>query len=106
MRNNNQNINQRLDQIEDKLDKIMKKSVTKEDLQKIFKGVTINFINYRRRHRELELQEDGTYIFYTRIQNGKLVDPHVLTIEDLINCFFKDSSDKVHSPSANRRKQI
>lgn len=106
MRNNNQNINQRLDQIEGKLDQIMNNSVTKDDLQKIFKGSAINRINYRKRYRELELQDNGTYIFYTRIKDGDLIDPHVLTIEDLINCFFKDSSDKVHSPSANRRKQI
>lgn len=106
MRNNNENINQRLDQIEDKLDQIMKNPVTDELLKKIFKGVTINSINFRRRHREIEQQDDGTYIFYTRIQNGKLVDPHVLTVEDLMNCFFKDSSGKVYSPSASRRKQI
>ena len=106
MRNNNENINQRLDQIEDKLDQIMKNPVTDELLKKIFKGATINSINFRRRHREIEQQEDGTYIFYTRIQNGKLVDPHVLTVEDLMNCFFKDSSGKVYSPSESRRKQI
>ena len=106
MRNNNQNINQKLDQIEGKLDQIMNNSVTKDDLQKIFKGTAINRINYRKRYRELELQDDRTYIFYTRIKDGELIDPHVLTIEDLINCFFKDSSDKVHSPSTNRRKQI
>lgn len=54
MRNNNENINQRLDQIEDKLDQIMQKSVTNDALKKIFKGATINSINFRRRHREIE----------------------------------------------------
>lgn len=34
MRNNNENINQRLDQIEDKLDQIMQKSVTNDALKK------------------------------------------------------------------------
>ena len=115
IKNNNEKLNQKIEdskleinqKIEDsklELIEIMKNPATVDDLKLISDKPRL-FILINRRYREIFPQDNGTFIYYTRIKDGNPVDPQILTIEDLMKFRIKDSS-KIYEASDIKKKII
>lgn len=85
-------INQKIEDSKLELIEIMRNPATEDDLKLINSENPRLFILINRRYREIFPQENGTFIYHTRIKNGEPVDPEILTIEDLIKFRIKDDS--------------
>lgn len=85
-------INQKIEDSKLELIEIMRNPATEDDLKLIDSENPRLFILINRRYREIFPQENGTFIYHTRIKNGEPVDPEILTIEDLIKFRIKDDS--------------
>lgn len=98
-------INKKIEDTKTELIEIMRNPVTEDDLKLINSESPRLFILINRRYREIIPQENGTFVYHTRIKNGKPVDPEILTIEDLTKFRIKDSS-KIYEASNIKKKII
>lgn len=97
-------INQKIEDSKLELIEIMRNPATVDDLKLISKSPNL-FILINRRYREIVPYANGTFIYHTRIRNGKPVDPEILTIEDLMKFRIKDGS-KIYEASDIKKKII
>ena len=68
-------INQKIEDSKLELIEIMRNPATEDDLKLINSENPRLFILINRRYREIFPQENGTFIYHTRIKNGEPVDP-------------------------------
>lgn len=104
IKNTNEKLNQKIEDSKLELIEIMRNPATEADL-KIISDKPRLFILINRRYREIFPQENGTFIYHTRIKNGEPVDPEILTIEDLIKFRIKDGS-KTYDADDIKKKLI
>ena len=91
-------------QINNKLDQILKSFATLEDLEKIAKGITQIYYNHV--YRDLSVESDGKIRFASKIVNKRAINEIYLTYENILNGIFRDKKSKTYKPNENRKSII